>query len=116
MDGSPDQMSSAAKACPAGGSSDKKPQLAHVDLIIVAIKGTVRHKESSGPLANVEVKVKGTGRSAVTDNQGRFRLGGLSTGSYTLEVRLSDGSQVEREIEVPDNEQTKKECDFDIEV
>jgi outer membrane cobalamin receptor len=49
-----------------------------------AIAGTVTAAPTAGPLADVRISVVGSERAAVTDRSGRYRIEGLTSGSYTL--------------------------------
>ncbi|MGH7564472.1 MAG: carboxypeptidase regulatory-like domain-containing protein [Gemmatimonadota bacterium] len=50
------------------------------------LAGTVVDSTRGTPLAGAEVRLAGTGHHTVTDGAGRFRLGGLPGGEYTLAV------------------------------
>lgn len=66
------------------------------------IGGMVRSKEAGNrPLAGISVAVKGTGWFSTTDDQGRFLLGGLPGGEYTLVAWPQEGKPVERTVMVP---------------
>jgi hypothetical protein len=66
------------------------------------IGGVVRGKgKDGGPLVGVEVAVKGTGLFATTDEQGRFVLGAMPPGEYTLVAWPAKGKPKESKIVVP---------------
>jgi hypothetical protein len=66
------------------------------------IGGAVRAKGSPDrTLAGVDVAVKGTGLFARTDPLGRFRLGSLPPGAYTLVAWPQKGRPVEKQITLP---------------
>jgi hypothetical protein len=71
-------------------------------LNLVTIGGTV-HEKGNGqkPLTGIQVAVKGTGMFAQSDAQGRFRLGGLLPGQYTLVAWMPDGKTIERRVKLP---------------
>lgn len=92
------------------------PHLAVVDQIILAVGGTVRRKETKEPVAGVEVNLKGTGRVTTTDSQGRFRLGGMSPGSYTLVATAKDGTQVEHQIKLSEDQSDAPPGGYDLEL
>ena len=48
------------------------------------ITGTVRDQDTGGPLATVQVYLQGTSRGTLSDQNGRFVLGDVPPGSYTL--------------------------------
>jgi hypothetical protein len=78
---------------------------------LVYIGGTV-HEKGNGlnPLTGVQVAVKGTGMFTQSDSQGRFRLGGLLPGQYTLVAWMPDGKTViEKPVTLPADE-----GDYDI--
>ncbi len=50
------------------------------------LAGMVIDSTRGAPLARAEVRLAGTGHHTVTDGAGRFRLGGLPGGDYTLAV------------------------------
>lgn len=69
---------------------------------LVWIGGHARHKNKPDePLSGLEIAVKGTGNLARSDQNGRFSLGGLAPGDYTLVAWLPQGKPVEFEISVP---------------
>ena len=52
------------------------------------VAGTVVESGGQRPLAGAQVEVQGAGRRVVTDQSGRFRIGGLSGTQVTLRVTL----------------------------
>jgi hypothetical protein len=69
---------------------------------LVFIGGTVRDsKRANVPLAGVQVAVKGTRLIDITDAEGRFTLGGLKHGEYTLVALPPEGKPREKKIIVP---------------
>jgi hypothetical protein len=76
------------------------------------IGGIVRDRSGDGaPRPSVEVAIKGTGLFALTDEQGRFTLGGLPPGDYTLVAWDPHGKTREKAIIVP-----ARDGDYDLEV
>lgn len=73
---------------------------------MVFIGGTVRHKDS--PQAGITVALKDTGYVDVTGADGRFRLGSLAPGRYTLIAWPPEGRPRQKSISVPGDE------DYDI--
>jgi hypothetical protein len=67
---------------------------------MVYIGGTVRGRGNQ-PQAGVQVAVKGTGLFSQTDEQGRFRLGTLPPGEYTLVAWPAEGKPRERKVRIP---------------
>ena len=55
------------------------------------ITGTVRDQDTGGPLATVQVYLQGTSRGTLTDQNGRFVLGDVPPGSYTLNAQRIGG-------------------------
>jgi hypothetical protein len=53
------------------------------------------------PQSGIQVALKGTGFVATTDDNGRYRLGSLSAGDYTLIVWPEQGKPREQSITVP---------------
>ncbi len=51
------------------------------------VVGQVTDSANGSPIAGATVSIQGTGRSAVTDVSGRYRIGGLMAGTYTVRVR-----------------------------
>jgi outer membrane receptor protein involved in Fe transport len=52
-----------------------------------AIVGRVTDKATGAPIVGATVVVEGTGKSASTDNEGRYRITGLGRGAYPLHAR-----------------------------
>lgn len=50
------------------------------------ISGTVTDKKTGETLIGVSVKIAGTTKAVGTDIEGRYSIGGLATGKYTIEV------------------------------
>jgi hypothetical protein len=75
---------------------------------MVDIGGTVR--QSGNPQPGVSIAVKGTGLFVTSDDQGRFVLGSLPPGEYTLIAWPEKGRPVEKKIALPDGEES-----YDIE-
>jgi len=68
----------------------------------ISIGGTLTRDEH--PQAGIEIAIKGTGLFSVTDAEGRFTLGSIPAGEYTLVVWQPDGTPQERSITVPDGD------------
>jgi hypothetical protein len=79
------------------------------------IGGTVWDKKSkNAPLANIEVAIKGTGIFSTSDEQGRFVLGSMPPGDYTLVAWSKDKKPavpIEKDISIPAN---SGEYDIDL--
>lgn len=70
---------------------------------LVAFSGTVWEKGKTGvPRAGIEVAVKGTGLFTRTDPDGRYELGSLPPGDYTLLAWPEKGKPMEKAISLPD--------------
>lgn len=67
---------------------------------MIYIGGTVKARGEQST-AGIQVAVKGTGIFSTTDEQGRFRLGTLPPGEYTLVVWPAEGKPRERKVTVP---------------
>ncbi len=85
------------------------PDAARTDLIVLA--GTVRAHEDGTPLPAIDVALKGTGYLTTTDAQGRFVLGSVPPGDYTLVAWPSEGKPKQRTIQIP-----AADGDYDMEV
>jgi Pvc16 N-terminal domain/Carboxypeptidase regulatory-like domain len=69
---------------------------------LVAFSGTVWEKGKQGvPRAGIEVAVKGTGLFTKTDEDGRYQLGSLPPGDYTLLAWPEKGKPLEKAINLP---------------
>ena len=68
---------------------------------MVLIGGVVSRGADGPPLRNIDVALKGTGYLATTDAEGRFLLGSVPPGTYTLIAWTSEGKPEQKEIEVP---------------
>lgn len=86
-----------------------KPDESRVDLNIIG--GVVRSATHGAPLIGIEVAIKGTGHLTATDEDGRFVLGSLAPGEYTLVAWPSEGRPAQRTIRIP-----TEEGDYDIEL
>jgi hypothetical protein len=75
---------------------------------LVDIGGTVRQKGQSQP--GVSVAVKGTGLFDTSDAQGRFVLGSLPPGEYTLIAWPEKAGPVEKKVSLPAGDES-----YDIE-
>lgn len=70
--------------------------------VMILLGGTVWRKQAGGEgLDGLEVAVKGTGIRTRTDPQGRFVLGYLPPGEYTLVAWAGDGKPLEKKINLP---------------
>ena len=78
---------------------------------VLYIGGTVRLK-SKDPAAGIQVAIKGTGLISTTDKEGKFTLGVLQPGEYTLVAWPADGKPKEKQITVP----PQKDGNYDLEV
>ena len=67
----------------------------------VDLGGTVQSAKGGSPLAGVQVAIKGTGLFATTDASGRFRLGSLLPGDYTIVAWPAEGKPTEKSITLP---------------
>lgn len=65
------------------------------------VAGTVRRADTLAPVAGARVTVAATGLAAVTDQQGRFHLAGLTAGSHTLRASAAGHATTETSIVVP---------------
>ena len=68
---------------------------------MVLIGGVVSRGADGPPLRNIDVALKGTGYLATTDAEGRFLLGSVPPGTYTLIAWTSEGKPEQKAIEVP---------------
>jgi hypothetical protein len=69
------------------------------------IGGQITESGRAGaPIPGIEVAVKGTGLFAKTDLEGRFVLGSLPPGKYTLVAWPDKGKPKEKKISIPEKE------------
>ena len=64
------------------------------------VAGTAVDAETGRPLPGVNVLVEGTERGASTGPQGRFQIGPLDAGAYTIQARFVGYAPLEREVRV----------------
>ena len=87
---------------------------------LTLIGGTLRDRGQDGaPAAGIQVAIKGTGLFATTDEQGRYRLGSLPSGEYTLVAWPAIGRPEEKRITVPAADHQGKQVgpgDYDLEI
>lgn len=76
---------------------------------MVTIGGIVSSKEK--PVPDIEVAIKGTGLFSKTDHQGRYRLGSVPPGEYTLVVWKPDGKIQQKKVTIPN-----EDGNYDMEV
>lgn len=72
--------------------------------------GTIRGKDKK-PQSGVEIAIKGTGLFATTNEDGRYVLGTVPSGDYTLVVWSGEGKPKEKKISFP-----ASEVQFDFEI
>jgi hypothetical protein len=98
------------------GQAIKSPRLnelveetiAEMDLVA----GRITQADGEGtPLKGIEVAIKGTGFITKTDPEGRFVLGSLPPGKYTLVAWPPKGRPQEKKVRIPE-----KEANYDIEI
>jgi hypothetical protein len=99
------------------GQSTSLPLLQEIDegtagFDLNYIGGIIRRKGGDGePQIGLEVAIKGRGWFDVTDEDGRFRLGAMPPGSYTLVIWPEKGKPKEKKITVP-----ATDGDYDLEI
>jgi hypothetical protein len=84
-----------------------RPRAEHLDPGTSSELGVVggRVTQTGGaPLAGISIAIKGTGLFTETDLQGRFVLGSLPPGSYTLVAWPPKGKPKEKRISIPEKE------------
>lgn len=69
--------------------------------LMVTFGGTIRDEETEKPQPGLQVAIKGTGYIATTDEEGRYVLGSVAPGDYTLIVWPEEGKPVEKDVKVP---------------
>ncbi len=85
------------------------PETGWMDM--VTIGGTVRSKTGDDPVAGIEVAIKGTGLFSTTDGQGRYQLGSVPPGQYTLVAWKPDGKVYQKKVTIPN-----QDGNYDMEV
>lgn len=85
------------------------PDASRTDLMIFG--GFVKDKRTGEPRAGIQVALKGTGYLTTSDEEGRFVLGSVSPGTYTLIAWPPEGKPIQKQIEVPGEAD-----DYDMEV
>lgn len=83
---------------------------------LVDIGGTVWQSGKAGtPLADIEIAIKGTGLFTRTDDQGRFILGSLPPGDYTLVAWRAEGKIHQKKIRLS-AQGNQEDHDYDLEL
>lgn len=76
--------------------------LAGTQTDLVQIGGVVRDKGKNGDgLSGIDVALKGTGLFTKTDQDGRYKLGSIPPGDYTIVAWPLDGKPQEKSITIP---------------
>jgi hypothetical protein len=78
---------------------------------LVVIGGTIRAKGNQEPQPGVTVALKGTGYLTTTDQEGRYVLGSVTPGDYTLVAWVGEEKPIEEEITIPSQ---SKEHDLEV--
>jgi hypothetical protein len=78
---------------------------------MVTIGGTVRSEPDKQPFAGLEVAIKGTGFFTSTDSEGRFTLGSVPPGEYTIVLWKPDGKIQQKKVTIP-----SEDGNYDMEV
>lgn len=86
-----------AQGLPLETSLQEDPE--RVDMVVIG--GFVRSSGDGTPLRDIDIALKSTGYMATTDANGRFVLGSVPPGTYTLIAWTSEGKPKQRVIEVP---------------
>ncbi|MCK6543348.1 TonB-dependent receptor [bacterium] len=74
-----------------------------------SLSGIVRDSDTREPMIGAYLKLAGTSLGAVSDREGRFRISGIASGSYTLKVSYLGYTTYEKEITVAAGDHTKME-------
>lgn len=91
-----------------------KKLVENTESILVDFGGTVYDAaQENEPISGIEVAVKGTGLFTTTDKQGRFILGSLPPGDYTLVAWPADGKPKEQKISLSIGGEAES-SDYDI--
>ncbi len=72
-----------------------------------SVEGIVSHGGSKKPLPGIELTVVETRQTAVTDNNGGFKIEGVQPGTYLLEARGPSFQTSSQKIQVTDNAVTR---------
>jgi TonB-dependent receptor len=66
--------------------------------------GLVRQAEGQAPLSGVLVRVDGDGQTAVTDSEGRYRFGNLTSGAHSLTFQYLGFPDLSEDVQVATGE------------
>lgn len=93
------------------GQADHLPDQRHLKEKTAVTNATIGGiiTKSQKPQSDLQITVKESGQSTITDNDGRFILGALPYGNHTIVVWSPEGKPKEKEITVPGD-------NYDIEI
>jgi hypothetical protein len=78
---------------------------------MVTFGGAVRDEETTSACPGIQVAIKGTGYVTTTDKNGRYVLGSVAPGEYTLIVWPEESMPVEKTLTIP-----AEDGNYDMEV
>ena len=64
------------------------------------LKGTVVEASTENPISDIEVQLKDTDMSAMTDSTGYFEFTGLEPGTYTIHIEVDGYQTYQQEVDL----------------
>lgn len=85
------------------------------ETVLFAVGGLVTDTSSGDPVPDATVEIDQiSGRSAITDSDGRYRFDGLPAGTYDFNAQAPDGKTGTRNVSVSETDTVLNEYDIEV--